>query len=226
MSWDNLKAAWDNDAEFAVDTGKVAEDDEPVRAPAVAGQTFLGFVAKDATALVGEPKPCGIAFVIEVGGRSGGVQKIASVGRLLLESALCVRRSSSMSSRLRSVGSVASAKSKREGALPCLELIFGLVCMIPRLLYHQPACMGDGRFHAVRETPYSYLVREIKSQRKSPLRHVSDQATGRLQSRMSFGKLDALVAHFKRSGTMGYRDNGLVRQSAQVLQNAPFRIGI
>ncbi len=76
------------DAEFAVDTGKVVGGDEPVRAPAVAGQTFLGFVAKDATALVGEPKPCGIAFVIEVGGPAGGVQKIASVGRLLLESAL------------------------------------------------------------------------------------------------------------------------------------------
>lgn len=43
---------------------------------------------------------------------------------------------------------------------------------------------------------------------------------------MSFGKLDALVAYFKRSGAMGYRDNGLIRQSAQVLQNAPFRIGI
>ena len=46
------------------------------------------------------------------------------------------------------------------------------------------------------------------------------------QSPMSFGKLDALVAHFKRCRTMGYRDNGLVRQSAQVLQNTPFRIGV
>ena len=89
MSWDNLKAAWDNDVEFAVDTGRVVEGDEPVRAPAVAGQTFLGFVAKDATALAGEPKPCGIAFAIEVGGPSDDVQKIASVGCLLLESALC-----------------------------------------------------------------------------------------------------------------------------------------
>lgn len=74
-------------AEFTVDTGKVVGGDEPVRAPAVAGQTLLGFVAKDATALVGEPKPCGIAFIIEVCCPAGGVQKIASIGRLLVEGA-------------------------------------------------------------------------------------------------------------------------------------------
>lgn len=148
------------DAELVVDTGKVVRGDEPVRASAVAGQTFLGFVAKDAAALVGEPKPCGIALLIEVGvqqaackrsrastascskARSARARCLRLISSFALASALCAGRSSSMSSCSRSAGSVTSAKSKREGTILCLELIFDLVCMIPRLLHHQPTCMG------------------------------------------------------------------------------------
>ena len=75
------------DAELAVDAGKVVRGDEPVRAPAVAGQIILCLVAKDAAALVGEPESYGIALFAEVGGPASGMHELAHIGRLLVEGA-------------------------------------------------------------------------------------------------------------------------------------------
>ena len=129
------------DAELVVDAGKVIGGDEPVRVLAVFGEAFAAFEAEDAAALVGEPESRGIAFVVEVSGPAGGMQKTASVSHFLFEGALgnsallllyfdfrlgerCVRRSSSMSSRSRSLRSATPAKSKGDEASPFPDLAF------------------------------------------------------------------------------------------------------
>ena len=74
------------DAELVVDAGKVVGGDEPVRASAAAGQIILCLVAKDATALIGEPKSYGIALFVEVGGPASSMHELAHISRFLFES--------------------------------------------------------------------------------------------------------------------------------------------
>ena len=76
-----------SDAEFVVDAGKVVRGDESVRVLAVFGEVVPAFEAEDAAALVGEPESRGIALFVEIGAPAGGVQKIADIGRFLLEGA-------------------------------------------------------------------------------------------------------------------------------------------
>lgn len=90
---------------------------------------------------------------------------------------------------------------------------------------HQPTCLVRGGF-APCDSPIHLPYPRVQQSEGEPFAARDQRGPSQLQSPMSFGKLDALVAHFKRCRTMGYRDNGLVRQSAQVLQNAPFRIGV
>ncbi len=90
---------------------------------------------------------------------------------------------------------------------------------------HQPTCLVRGGF-APCDSPIHLPYPRVQQSEEEPFAARDQRGPSQRQSRMSFGKLDALVAHFKRCRTMGYRDNGLVRQSAQVLQNVPFRIGV
>ena len=90
---------------------------------------------------------------------------------------------------------------------------------------HQPTCLVRGGFTPC-DSPIHLPYPRVQQSEEEPFAARDQRGPSQRQSRMSFGKLDALVAHFKRCRTMGYRDNGLVRQGAQVLQNVPFRIWV
>ena len=77
-----------SDAELVVDAGKVIGGNEPVRVLAVFGEAIPAFETEDAAALVREPESRRVAFVVEVSGPAGGMQKTANIGRFLLEGAL------------------------------------------------------------------------------------------------------------------------------------------
>ena len=176
-------------------------------------QTFPGFVAEDAADSSENQDPVGLPS------SSKSAVRQAACKRSRASAASCSKACSArllheQSFAFCGVCGVGEVEMRRNAFLRRCR--FRIVVHV-RPLRHQPTCLVRGAILHHVTAPIYLPYPRIKQSEEKLFAARDQRGPSRLRSPMSFVKLDALVTHFKRCRTMGYRDNGLVRQSAQVL---------